>query len=502
MKRPKNHRVDSMRRTPKLSPRHKSHVWCGVLATGLALLLFHFAACYSVRADEPEAPLRAGAAAGNITPPLGVSLNGGMQDRKASYVHDELYARCLVLDDGATRLAIVVCDSCMVPREVFDEAKRLVNENTGLPVEQMLMSATHAHSAPASAGVFQSDADQAYRSFLAVRIADAVRRAIENLEPARIGWGVGRVPGQVFNRRWHMKPGTIPANPFGSDSDQVKMNPPAGSPDLIEPAGPTDPEVSVVAVQSLDGRPIALLANYSLHYVGGTGSGHVSADYFGMFADRIQQLLGADRQDPPFVGILSNGTSGDINNINFREPPKRREPYEQMRAVADDVAQEAYRVYQGIQYVGRVPLGVRKTELRLGVRRPDSAEVARAKAILEKAEGPELKSIAEVYARETVLLGDYPDHVDLILQAMRIGDLAIAAIPCEVFVEIGLEIKQKGPLPRTFVVSFGNGSYGYLPTVRHHKLGGYETWMGTNNVEIEAAPKIVRSILEMFDEVD
>ncbi len=212
-------------------------------------------------AAEPGGEFRAGAATSNISPPLGVSINGGMRDRLADGIHDELHARCLVLDDGRSRLAFVTCDSCMVPLEVVQSAKNLIREHTGIEADHVLISATHTHSAPASSPVFQSDAVPGYGRFLATRIADGVRRAVNNLEPARIGWGVGSEPDQVFNRRWRMKPGTVPTNPFGSDADQVKMNPPAGSPDLIEPAGPTDPDVSVVYVQASGGRPIALLAN-------------------------------------------------------------------------------------------------------------------------------------------------------------------------------------------------------------------------------------------------
>ena len=106
-------------------------------------------------------------------------------------------------------------------------------------------------------------------------------------------------------------------NPFGGTNDLVKMNPPIESPNLIEPAGPTDPEVTVVSLQSPDGRPIALLADYSLHYVGTSHDEEISADYYGAFADRIQQVLGAGRHDPPFIALLANGTSGDINNLNL-----------------------------------------------------------------------------------------------------------------------------------------------------------------------------------------
>ncbi len=108
------------------------------------------------------------------------------------------------------------------------------------------------------------------------------------------------------------------------------MNPPQASGALKEPAGPTDPEVCLLSIASPEGRPIAVLGNYSLHYVGDTGPNHVSADYFALFADRMQQLLSADRLDPPFVGILSNGTSGDINNINFRQAAARGAPYEKI----------------------------------------------------------------------------------------------------------------------------------------------------------------------------
>lgn len=456
----------------------------------------------------PEAPVkrvgkgrqfRAGAATSNITPWLGISINGYFNDRQATHIHDELHARCLVLDDGATRLAIVVCDSCMIPREVADAAKRRIGEQHQLPPSHILISATHTHTAPTSAPVFQSEPDPKYLEFLADRIADGVRRAVHNLAPARIGWGVGREPNQVFNRRWRMKPGTIAPNPFGGTNDLVKMNPPIESPDLIEPAGPTDPEVPVVAVQSLDGRPMALLANYSLHYVGTDRDWEVSADYFGAFADRIGQLLGADRQDPPFVALLSNGTSGDINNINFRKRRPPQPPYEQVRLVADAVAAEVRRVCTAMTYRDCVPLSVRETELKLGVRRPSPEEVTRAEAILAKVTGRPLKTAEEIYARETVLMKDYPEQMPLIIQAMRVGELGIAAIPCEVFAETGLAIKQQSPFKPTFTIELANGCSGYLPTPEHHRLGGYETWRARSSfLETDAAPKICDSLMALF----
>lgn len=441
---------------------------------------------------------KAGAATSNITPPLGTSINGGMQDRKAQHVNDELHARAVALDDGQNQLAIVVVDNCLIPREIFDEAKRRVNRWTNLPLENMLMSATHTHSAGSVAHVFQSLPDDSYAEFLTERIADAVIRAMNNLEPARIAWGSGQVPDQVFNRRWYVKSEEHRTNPFG-EIDSVRMNPPRDLSELIEPAGPTDPELSILSLQALDGRPITLLANYSLHYVGGTGSGQISADYFGAFAELIKERVTSDygvkpelNKYPPFVGIMSNGTSGDINNVNFTEQSEPREPYSQILKVAGEVADEAYRVYQRLEYHDWVPLDVQVSELDLGVRLPDQSELQRAKKIVQQATGPGMQSREEIYARETIFLSEYPATVSLKLQAIQIGELAITAIPCEVFVEIGLELKELSPFDQTFTISLANGYNGYLPTVKHHELGGYETWRAKSSyLEIGAAPKVV-----------
>jgi neutral ceramidase len=441
----------------------------------------------------------AGAATSNITPKLGMSLNGGFQDRLATDIHDELKARSIVLDDGKVRLAIVVSDLCMVSREVLDKAKLRAHDKTSIPKENMLMSATHTHSAGTACSIFQSDPDEEYLDFLSERIADAVIRANNNLAPARIGWGIGHEPTQVFNRRWKMKAGTAITNPFGG-ADDVITNPGVGNPNVLEPAGPTDPEVPLISIQALDGQPIALLANYSLHYVGGSGPGEVSADYYGMFADRMAALVAADGQEPPFVAIMSNGTSGDINNIDVLGGTKSGKVYEQMRIVANTLAGEAYKVLQGIHYQDWISLDAQQQEISLGVRLPNQKEIRHAKEIVSKAKGPVMTSREQVFARETVLLENYPRQVHVILQALRLGDLSITAIPCEVFVEIGLEIKEKSPFKPTFNISLANGYNGYLPTSDQHKLGGYETWRARSSyLEVEAAGKITRVLFSLLD---
>src|SRR5262245_48169930 len=207
-----------------------------ILAAASIILLL---ASSPLSVADAKKVFRAGAYAMDITPQkFPISVNGGMQDRQARVATDPLHARCLVLDDGRTKVALAVCDSCMIPREILDEAKRRASQATGIPTGNMLISATHTHSAPTVAGVFQSDPNEEYARYLTERIAQGIEKAAANLAPAEVGWAVGKDPTQVFNRRWKMKPGTIDADPFGRTTDTVKMNPGYQHKGLVEPAGP------------------------------------------------------------------------------------------------------------------------------------------------------------------------------------------------------------------------------------------------------------------------
>jgi hypothetical protein len=454
---------------------------------------------------EPAHPkqLRAGAAASNITPRLGVSINGYFNERKAKGIHDELNARCLALDNGETRLAFVVCDSCMIGRETTDAIKSRIQNRTGLAADHILISATHSHTAPASVGLFMSEADLAYVDFMIGRIADGVERAIHNLTPAKFAWESIDEPELVSNRRWRLRPGTMPANPFGKTNDLVKMNPIPESPDLVEPAGPVDPQVSFVLLKTLDNRPIALLGNYSLHYVGTESDLEVSSDYYGEFCDLVRERLAPERSDPPFVALMSNGTSGDINNTSFRKKRPPQAPYAQVRIVAKTLADHVADACDNLEYHNWLPLNVRQKEIHVGVRHPDASDLARSEAILRATGSRPLANSAEVYAREGVLLDRYPSTVPVLLQAIKIGDLRIAAIPCEVFAEIGLEIKKRLRPKPAFTIELANGYNGYLPTPEQHKLGGYETWRARSSyLEAGASPKIVSALMALFADLE
>jgi hypothetical protein len=232
--------------------------------------------------------------------------------------------------------------------------------------------------------------------------------------------------------------------------------------------------------------------------VGGVQSGGVSADYFGEFARQVAQRLASEGAGPGFVGILSNGTSGDVNNIDFEHAPVKLAPFEKIRQVAGKLAESALAAYHESKYQGWAQLAAEARELPLNYRKPSPEMIDRAKRVLTEPDDKTLPQRAKAYAQRVLKLHEGPTLADVKLQALRVGDLGIAAIPCEVFTETGLEIKAKSPFRTTFTMELANGHYGYLPTPEQHALGGYETWMGTNQLEKEASVKITRSILEML----
>ena len=457
-----------------------------------------------VAADRDVKTLLAGAVAIDITPSnFPVSSAGSMTHRTVAAAHDRLHARCLVLGNGETKIAIVTCDSCMIPREICDAAKRKASQDTGISTDHILCSATHTHTAVTVTPTFQSVVETEYIPFLTQQIAAGIAQANSQLEPARVGWAIGNNPRQVFNRRWYLRRGTPISDPFDRGTDKVRMNPAANSSSLLQPAGPVDPEIPVLAIQAIDGRPIAVWANYSLHYVGGVPADALSADYFGEFARRFAVLIEADQTQPAFVAAMTNGTSGDINNINFFEGSPQQQPFEQIRLVAADVAAAAHVAYQRIEYQDWVTLKMKETEIELGVRRPNPAELIRAKNLIAEAGPGPWNDTRLIYANETLDLAEYPETVTVKLQAIRIGDLGIVSTPCETFVETGIAIKQQSPLKPTFTIELANGYNGYLPTPGQHALGGYETWRAKSSyLSVDSEPKIRSALLQLLDEIN
>ncbi|MFZ4594842.1 MAG: hypothetical protein ACOYOF_11330, partial [Verrucomicrobiaceae bacterium] len=203
-------------------------------------------------------------------------------------------------------------------------------------------------------------------------------------------------------------------------------------------------------------------------------------------------------------GMMSNGTSGNINNVNYAGPStlRKKAPGEQIQAVASSVADAAMRAWAKLSWKTEVPLGSAELDLLLKVRKGTPADLKRAQHLMDtlpRDKDGQFSDRKAIYARETMLLDKFPDAVPVKVQVHRIGGLHVAAIPCEVFVEIGLDLKATKPLEELFTISLANGYNGYLPTPEHHAIGGYETWRARSSyLEVDASPKITAALKGML----
>jgi putative membrane-bound dehydrogenase-like protein len=438
------------------------------------------------------AEFRAGAFSTDISPTnFPVRVNAMFTERSADKVVDPLFAKTLVLDDGTTRLAICVVDTCMIPRDLIDRAKAGASTATGIPTERMLVSSTHTHSAPSAMGCLGSRVDPRYAAFLPGRITASIVGAFERLAPARIGWAQADDWEHTFNRRWIRRPDKMITDPFGQRNVRANMHPGHESPDAVGPSGPVDPQLSVLAVQRADGRPLALLANYSMHYY---ESALLSSDYYGRFARHVATMLGAD---DAFVGVMSQGTSGDLMWMDYGAP-RRQIGYD---AYAKEIAQRVADMVRGMNWKESAPLKMAERKLELGYRVPDEQRLAWARDMAAKLGDKLPQSQPEIYAFEAIYMHDRP-RTELKVQALRIGELGIAALPNEVFAITGLKLKRQSPFAATFNIELANGAEGYIPPPEQHKLGGYTTWPArTAGLETNAEPRIVETALGLLEEV-
>jgi hypothetical protein len=375
-----------------------------------------------------------------------------------------------------------------------------------VPDGNALFCCTHTHSAPTTMHLFQAQPDPGYLDYLTRRIVDSVKMAASRLQPAQIGFGFGREDRIAFNRRYEMKPGTTPPNPFGG-IDAVKTNPGIGNPNVIRPAGPIDPVVGMLSVRRADGKPLAVVGNYSMHYVGGVGPGDVSADYFAWWAAEMGRRMGAGTGpgDPPFIAMLTNGAQGDINNIDVMHGARERQPpYTHIGEVANILAGESERVLASIRYTDEAELAASQEWLEVGVRLPSPEEAGAALRLLANApKQGQYTDLPLVYARETVILSEnWPRTERVPVQALRVGDTGFVGFSGEPFVELGLEVRRKSPFRQQFLIGLSNHHVGYIPTVDAHEQGGYETWRAkTSYLEKQAAPKVVAAALRRLQAI-
>jgi hypothetical protein len=409
--------------------------------------------------------LRVGAASVVITPALGTPMAGYYSERAAEGVDDDLYAKALVFEQDGAKAALVVCDLISMPRPVAEEARRLVHEATGLAPDRVMVSATHTHTGPVlPTGTSRDPADEGganaarrYVQTLPQLIAKSVADANAALRPARASVGAGREEHLSFNRRYFMKDGT------------VGWNPGKNNPNVVRPAGPIDPAVPVVYFETPDGKPIATYVNFAMH-LDTTGGNRISADY----AHALAQLLAA-LKGPEMVTVFSIGTAGDINHIDVGSAAPQQGPGE-ARRIGTVLAGEVLKTYARLQPVHTSAPRARSEVLKLELPPVSSEDVERARKTavkFGKDAPPFLERVAAYKVLDVAARQGQP--LDAEVQVIALGDdLAFVALPGEIFVELGLAVKEASPFRHTIIAELANGSVGYVPTRRGYAEGNYE----------------------------
>ncbi|QEG43384.1 LamG-like jellyroll fold domain-containing protein [Roseimaritima ulvae] len=447
-----------------------------------------------------RAELRVGAKVVDVSPPqFPVLVNGGMLNKTAGQINTPVSARAIVVDDGQQRLAIVVVDSCMMPRPLLDDAKRLAAKRTDIQPDHMLISATHTHTAPSCMGALGTDADPAYVSYLREKLAEAIAAAEAELQPARVGFATGDAAPYTALRRWVRRSDRVADDPFGNPTVRANMHSANNWDDVTGPSGPEDPELSLIAFQSPDGQPIAMLANFSMHYF---GDRPISADYFGLFANRVQDRLAAEANDKTLqpVAIMSHGCSGDIWRRDYALRPEDRPDFT-IDGFTDDLVEIALEAYEDVEYQTDATIAMAEQRLPMKYRVPDKQLLQWAQKIIEPLGDNPPTNTTEVYAREQVRLHQL-QATEVVVQALRIGDIGIATTPTETYALTGLKLKLQSPLKHTMVIELANGGDGYIPPPEQHVLGGYNTWAARSaGLEVTAEPKITAAGLALLEQV-
>jgi len=437
--------------------------------------------------------LKAGFSQVDITPEFGLHIPGYFNTRIADGIVDPLYARACVIDDGETPLAFVVMDIIHVSRYSTDLIRKRVNELTGIPEGNIMVGATHTHTGSSTdrkTGVPGSWNDENV-ILTAKKAADAIVMAYNNRVDAKIGYGNCEEFNVAFNRRYYMKDGSL------------KTNPGVLNPNVERSASPIDPQVGVLRVDNADGDPIGVIVNFSVHpdVVGGN---KYCADYIGELARTLKKVYGDS-----FGVVYMNGCCGDINHVDVLGGTNLARGKQHLK-MGKILAGDAIAVLERTATSDAVTLGTASTEFHGTRRRPSDDDYKWAlETLADEAASVVDKSYANAWKR--MYEEPIPDP-DIEVQSCSIkwnepkkngeipGDLAICSLPGEIFVEIGLELKEKSPFANVMICELANGYFGYISTKRGIEEGGYETRINmSTNMDKETAPQLVENQLKLMN---
>ncbi len=441
-------------------------------------------------------PLKAGVAEIDITPPMGHRMAGYFNERLATGTHDPLKAKAIVLAQGREKIAFAFCDLVGVSLHETTNARAKLSKLTGIPVSHIMISATHSHTGPSFDNVIRDyfheqaiaklgrdpQEEIQYPDFLVTQLVKVVSEANDKLAPATVAVGITRQEGLSFNRRYHMKNG------------KVAFNPGQLNPNIVKPAGPIDPDVPMLFLRNPEtGRPFAGLTVFACHCdtVGGT---LFSADYPFFLQEALRHECGSD-----FISAFGAGTCGDINHINVavKDPVKG---FAMAERIGTTLGRTVLAAQKDLAVVIQPRFAVRSETLTVPLQDVTPGQAKAAWAKLEMLKGEEGSFMEKVEAVKAVDLANHGKTWPMEVQVFRLdNDTAIIGLPCEIFVELRLAIKQASPFKRTFVISICNDRPSYVPTMKAFGEGSYEITNarvkpGAGEMLVKAATELLKKL--------
>lgn len=427
--------------------------------------------------------LQAGFAATGITPPLGKPIPGLFEPRLAEGIHDDLFARAAVIEDGERCVALVQVDAIAVTRGVVAAARKMAQRLCGIRARDCLIAATHTHSGGPAVGCFSSPGDAEYETFLAAQIASAIAEARRRGKLVHAAAGRGAAEGIAFNRRFVMRDGTH------------RTHPGKGNPDIVTPAGPEDPAVTVVAFRAPDAaEPLGCVVHFACHATHMNGVRY-SADYPAWIVDTLRRFYG-----PAFGVVFLNGACGDVTQVDNRSlrPPEFGAAWARRTGVG--VGAEALKTLERLDTYSDASIDALSSRARLPIRAISADAISAARALLMrgspsprgggvfdaalfrkgvrgKGRMASSREVDALFAHELLAVAErrrVSPIVSAEVQGIRIKDLFIWGVPGELFQAFARYVEERLPFPSVCCVELANGFVGYICTPEALAKGGYE----------------------------
>ena len=437
--------------------------------------------------------LKGAVAQTDITAPIGYRMAGYFEERPSTGIHDPLFAKAIVLQDEHQKVAFVLCDLVGLSLNISTNARAQASAKTGIPYSNILIAATHSHTGPMFEGIIRKYLHEAalaqngkdpreeieYDKFLIAQIVKAIEQANAKLEPINLRVGIAEQYGISFNRRYHMKNG------------RVAFNPGQLNPNTVRPAGPIDPDIGMLFVQNKKKQALGGLTVFAMHAdtVGGT---EYSADYPFYVSETLKNTFGSN-----YVSAFAAGTCGDINqiNVNVKEPVKGFDVAERLGTnLGKTIAQR----FPSTKKINSPEFLVKSETIAAPMQEVPADKQEWAKSKIPVIADPNTDFFLKVEAVKFLDLMSQASHRPMEVQVFRLDrDTAIVGLPCEIFVELGLAIKQQSPFKKTIVMSICNDRPSYVPTKKAFSEGSYEITNarvkpGVGEMLVETAVKLLK----------